>query len=101
MSDPGIGTRDGSIDLLTALDLLGKAEAQVAELTSVANTADEDYLRERNVRQVAETRVAELEAALNSVIVMEQTSDEGYRRIYNKCQFVARDALAAVRQEKP
>jgi hypothetical protein len=32
MADPGIGTRGGSIDLLTALDLLGKAEARVAEL---------------------------------------------------------------------
>jgi hypothetical protein len=32
MAEPGIGTRGGSIDLLTALDLLGKAEARVAEL---------------------------------------------------------------------
>jgi hypothetical protein len=32
MAEPGIGTRGESIDLLTALDLLGKAEARVAEL---------------------------------------------------------------------
>jgi hypothetical protein len=38
VADPGIGTRGESIDLLTALDLLGKAEALVAELEAVSES---------------------------------------------------------------
>jgi hypothetical protein len=53
MADPGIGTR-GSIDLLTALDLLGKAEDQLAHAADAL------------VR--AEARVAELEAERETML---------------------------------
>jgi hypothetical protein len=95
MADPGIGTRPcqcdaprcerdgcqdkatngGSIDLLTALDLLGKAEA----------------------------RVAELEAALEQLLAVETPNGlrSGAGAQVAAMRTIARAALAAVRQEKP
>jgi hypothetical protein len=67
MADPG----SGSIDLLTALDLLGKAEA----------------------------RVAELEAALEKIAGAPQPRLGAMGA--NSMRHTARAALAAVRQEKP
>jgi hypothetical protein len=53
----------GSIDLLTALDLLGKAEAQVAELRDQVKGAELDAGFHRADTEQARARVAELKRA--------------------------------------
>jgi hypothetical protein len=109
MPDPG-----GSIDLLTALDLLGKAEQERDE----ANAACESHEVERTM---AEARVAELEADVD--LARSGIPDPMHPSIPPEfvdglvgAQIVlagalghcdpgdvaaARAALAAVRQEKP
>jgi hypothetical protein len=106
VADPGIGTRGGSIDLLTALDLLGKAEQSRDVWRRSAGLN-----RERT--ELAEARVAELEAALAEYANPQHWGIDRTDFQYPKCVWigpgadqrvpnapeVARAALAAVRQE--
>jgi hypothetical protein len=95
MTDPGIGTRGESIDLVTALDLLGKAEARVAELEAVEEAGRLLYEFLENERETFEPPSA--------------LQDQGYAALetaadYDKLENLSLalgDALAAVRQEKP
>jgi hypothetical protein len=118
VADPGVGTRGGSIDLLTALDLLGKAEQsrdtwrRIAEQRKGAELQASFWKSRYDVQHgtvhrledavaAAEARVAELEAEragyatiLHDVLLSAPADVQraGLERIA---------ALAAVRQEKP
>jgi chromosome segregation ATPase len=117
MPDPGIGTR-GSIDLLTALDLLGKAEAQVAELRDQVKGAELDAGFHRADTEQALARVAELEAApvkllgvidraVTALCNLAEELEPTHREIAERIWDLTNERLespvlaAAVRQEKP
>jgi hypothetical protein len=91
VADPGVGTRGGSIDLLTALDLLGKAEESRDTWRQTA-FASAVKLQERVAE--LETERAGYATILHDVLLSAPADVQraGLERIA---------ALAAVRQEKP
>jgi hypothetical protein len=85
----------GSIDLLTALDLLGKAEARVAELEAATEPETLAQAFHENYERLAPEYGYKTREA--SAVPWDEVPDNNKRLMVA----TARAALAAVRQEKP